>query len=81
MKNLHSVFVISILIVFVGCSSTQDVSQNQSFQFFNPDTVKSQQFDMFLNLRNRLGKNEHRFHVLLLSDLLRTVGYKQNCYT
>lgn len=48
MKNLHSVFIISILVVFVGCSSIQDVSQNQSYQsyqFFNPDTVKSQQFD------------------------------------
>lgn len=45
MKNLHSIFVISILLVFVGCSATQDISQNNSFQFFNPDTVKSHQFD------------------------------------
>ena len=45
MKNLRSVFVISILLVFVGCSATQEVSQNQSFQFFNPDTVQSHQFD------------------------------------
>jgi len=45
MKNIRSIFVISILLVFVGCSATQDVSQNQSFQYFNPDTVKSHQFD------------------------------------
>ncbi len=45
MKNLQNVFVISILLIFVGCSATQDVSQNKSVQYFNPDTVKSYQFD------------------------------------
>ncbi|MCF6268536.1 MAG: S46 family peptidase [Melioribacteraceae bacterium] len=45
MKKLGSVFVISILLFFAGCSATQDISKNKSFQYFNPDTVKSHQFD------------------------------------
>ena len=46
MKSLKSLFITSILLLFVGCSSTTDVANKQStFANFNADTVQSSQFD------------------------------------
>ncbi len=46
MKNLQALFAITILLFFVGCSSTADVTNQQStYTYFNPDTVRSSQFD------------------------------------
>jgi Peptidase S46 len=46
MKNFQLLLITSILLFLVGCSSSQDIiNQDTTNQFFNPDTVKSGQFD------------------------------------
>jgi hypothetical protein len=42
MKRIYTNILFAIVFIATGCSSTQNLSQNQ---FFNPDTVKSHQFD------------------------------------
>lgn len=46
MKNFQMLLITSILLFLVGCSSSQDVvNQQLNYGYFNPDTVKSYQFD------------------------------------
>lgn len=46
MKNFQLLLINAILLFLLGCSSSQDiVNQNSANQYFNPDTVKSSQFD------------------------------------
>jgi hypothetical protein len=46
MKKLQRLLVTSIVLFIVGCSSSNEIVNKQSaYQLFNPDTVKSSQFD------------------------------------
>ncbi len=46
MKNLQTLLATTIMLLFVGCSSTTTVTNTQStYSNFNPDTVKSSKFD------------------------------------
>ncbi len=46
MKNLQTLLAITILLLFIGCSSTTDITNQQStYTYFNSDTVRSSQFD------------------------------------
>ena len=46
MKNLQTLLVTTILLLLVGCASTTDVANKATtYTYFNPDTVRSSQFD------------------------------------
>jgi hypothetical protein len=43
MKNLRAFLISSVFLFFIGCSASQN--ETETFQYFNPDTVKCHKFD------------------------------------